>query len=166
MGWQRPDLEIGRARFLAVTARVNWYRSRLGRARIAGGATDKVARMPGKRFDKLHQCRKGKRTKRASREKKLRLSALARLDVTHRSAAGSEAPRRFGFSATSHAGGCRKSHTVLKRNPKRETIARLADSQLRGRYWTPFTKSVGTPALARISSSSMNRPIDRASCGA
>ena len=25
-GWQRPDLEIGRARFLAVTARVNWCR--------------------------------------------------------------------------------------------------------------------------------------------
>src|SRR2546426_7780679 len=69
LGWQRPDLEIGRARFLAVTARVNWCRSRLGRARIAGGATDNVAHMPGKRFDALRQCRKGKRTKRASRGK-------------------------------------------------------------------------------------------------
>src|SRR5438105_178149 len=62
-------MEIGRARFLAVTARVNWCRPRLGRARIAGGATHKVARMPGKRFDERRKCRKGKTTKRASRGK-------------------------------------------------------------------------------------------------
>src|SRR5438445_3033363 len=69
LGWQRPDLEIGRARFLAVTARVNWCRPQEGRARIAGGAADKVARMPGKRFDELRQCRKGKRTKELLEEK-------------------------------------------------------------------------------------------------
>src|SRR6266536_1904690 len=76
----------GRALFLAVTARVNWCRPRVGRARIAGGATPNVARMPGKRFDELRKCRKGNKTKKSFKRKKLRSSAPAGLDTTHSSA--------------------------------------------------------------------------------
>src|SRR3989442_11112952 len=54
-----------------------------GRARIAGGATPNVARMPGKRFDELRKCRKGNKTKKSFKRKKLRSSAPAGLDTTH-----------------------------------------------------------------------------------
>ena len=97
MGWQRPDLEIGRARFLAVTARVNWCRSRLGRARIAGGAMVNVARKPGKRLDVLRKCRKGKTTKRASRGKN-RAQAPS-LDLTLLIAVRWEAKRHAALDA-------------------------------------------------------------------
>jgi len=40
-----PLLEIGRARFLVVTARVTRCRSLRGRARIAGGATTSATKL-------------------------------------------------------------------------------------------------------------------------